>query len=470
MTEERRPNVLLIMADDHAPAAFSTYGSRLNRTPSLDRIAAEGLRLDRCFCTNAICTPARASVHTGKYSHVTGIKTLSDIIDQTQETTVGMLMHDAGYQTAFVGKWHLGHGGNSDPAGYDFWSVLPGQGKYLDPELTEMGETITESGYVTDILTDKAINWLSQRDAQRPFFLVCAHKAPHDPFQPHPKHRDLYAKERIPEPATFHDSYENRAAAAGMATEQVALMHLKNHLPDPVPAGLSAEEQKVWNYQSFMRNYLRCVASIDENVGRLLDFLDESKLAEDTIVIYTSDHGFFLGDHGWYDKRFMYEESIRIPFLMRYPRAIQAGTTSERIALNVDFAPTILDYAGMTVPQEMQGRSLRAVAEGRPHSDWRTSMYYRYWMHLAHFNIPAHYGIRTERHKLIYYYGEALGSAGAIDKSTAPEWELFDLENDPQEMFNVYHDPANAELIGELKSELERLQKELGDKPHEVKS
>ena len=227
MTEERRPNVLLIMADDHAPAAFSTYGSRLNRTPNLDRIAAEGLRLDRCFCTNAICTPARASVHTGKYSHVTGIKTLSDIIDQTQETTVGMLLHDAGYQTAFVGKWHLGHGGQSDPAGYDFWSVLPGQGKYLDPELTEMGETITESGYVTDILTDKAINWLSQRDAQRPFFLVCAHKAPHDPFQPHPKHRDLYANERIPEPATFHDNYENRASAASMATEQVALMHLK---------------------------------------------------------------------------------------------------------------------------------------------------------------------------------------------------------------------------------------------------
>ena len=470
MTEERRPNVLLIMADDHAPAAFSTYSSRLNRTPNLDRIAAEGLRLDRCFCTNAICTPARASVHTGKYSHVTGIKTLNDVIDQTQETTVGMLLHDAGYQTAFVGKWHLGHGGQSDPAGYDFWSVLPGQGKYLDPELTEMGETITESGYVTDILTDKAINWLSQRDALRPFFLVCAHKAPHDPFQPHPKHRDLYADERIPEPATFHDGYENRAAAASMATEQVALMHRKNHLPDPVPAGLSPEEQKAWNYQSFIRNYLRCVASIDENVGRVLDFLDENQLAEDTIVIYTSDHGFFLGDHGWYDKRFMYEESIRIPFLMRYPRAIQAGTTSERIALNVDFAPTILDYAGEAVPQEMQGRSLRALAEGRRPSDWRTSMYYRYWMHLAHFNIPAHYGIRTERYKLIYYYGEALGGAGAIDEPTAPEWELFDLEKDPQEMKNIYHDPANAELIGGLKSELERLQKELSDTPHEPES
>ena len=465
MTAKRRPNVLLIMADDHAPAAFSTYGSSLNRTPNLDRIATEGLRLDRCFCTNAICTPARASVHTGKYSHVTGIKTLQDEIDQTQETTLGMLLHGAGYQTAFLGKWHLGHGGHSDPAGYDFWSVLPFQGRYYDPEMTEMGEPRIEKGYVTDVLTDKALSWLSQRDMDRPFFLVCAHKAPHDPFQPHHKHRDLFADEPIPEPATFHDDYKGRAAAAEMATEQVALMHLKNHLPDPVPPGLTSEEQKAWNYQSYMRNYLRCVASIDENVGRLLDFLDESQITEDTIVIYTSDHGFFLGDHGWYDKRFMYEESIRIPFLMRYPRDVEAGLTSDRIALNVDFAPTILDYAGVSVPLDMQGRSLRPLAEGRPPSDWRTSMYYRYWMHLAHFNIPAHYGIRTERHKLIYYYGEALGSAGAIDEPTTPEWELFDLEKDPKEMQNIYHDPANSGLVSELKIELEMLQRELGDRP-----
>lgn len=465
MTVNLRPNVLLIMADDHAPAAFSTYGSNLNQTPNLDRIAEEGLRLDRCFCTNAICTPARASVHTGKYSHTTGIKTLNDVIDQTQETTLGMLLHDAGYQTAFVGKWHLGHGGKSDPSGYDFWSVLPVQGRYYDPEMTEMGEPIEERGYVTDVLTDKALGWLSQRETDRPFFLVCAHKAPHDPFQPNRRHRELFADHPIPEPDTFHDDYQNRAAAAGMATEQVALMHLKNHLPDPVPDGLSAEEQKAWNYQSYMRNYLRCVASIDENVGRLLAYLDEYQIAGDTIVIYSSDHGFFLGDHGWYDKRFMYEESIRIPFLMRYPRAVQAGVTSERIALNVDFAPTILDYAGVPIPQEMQGRSLRPLAEGRTPSDWRRSMYYRYWMHLAHFNIPAHYGIRTERYKLIYYYGEALGSAGAIDEPTEPEWELFDLEVDPKEMLNIYHEPGNAGLVSALKVELEQQQRELGDRP-----
>lgn len=466
MTENRRPNVILIMADDHAPAALSAYGGSLNSTPNLDRIASAGLRLDNCFCTNAICTPARASVHTGKYSHSTGIKTLNDVIDQSKETTLGMLMHAAGYQTAFVGKWHLGHGGHSDPAGFDFWSVLPGQGSYNDPELYEMGGTITEKGYVTDVLTEKSLSWLSQRDTGRPFFLVCAHKAPHDPFQPHPKHRSLFNGEPIPEPTTFHDSYEDRAAAAGMATERVALMHLKNHLPDPVPRGLSPQEQKAWNYQSYMRNYLRCVASIDENVGRILNFLDENSLSENTIVIYTADHGFFLGDHGWYDKRFMYEESIRIPFLMRFPRAVKAGANSRRIVLNVDIAPTILDYTGLSTPAEMQGRSLRPLTEGEPPSDWRTSMYYRYWMHLAHFNIPAHYGIRTERYKLIYYYGEALGCSGAIDKPTAPEWELFDLETDPKELKNIYHNPANVSLVAALKSELDQLQRNLGDVPH----
>ena len=442
MTARRRPNVLLIMADDHAPAAFSTYGSRLNNTPNLDRIcrgrpAFGPLLLHKCDLY--ACEGVRAHREVQSYDRH---KDAQRRYRPDSRDDAGMLLNDSGYQTAFVGKWHLGHGGNSDPAGYDYWSVLPGQGRYYDPEMTEMGESVVERGYVTDVLTDKALNWLSRRETDRPFFLVCAHKAPHDPFQPNPSHRELFADEPIPEPATFHDDYQNRAAAAGMATERVALMHLKNHLPDPVPLGLSAEEQKAWNYQSYMRNYLRCVASIDENVGRLLDYLDENQIAEDTMVIYTSDHGFFLGDHGWYDKRFMYEESIRIPFLMRYPRAVEAGVTSERIALNVDFAPTILDYAGVSEPQNMQGRSIRPLVEGRPPSDWRRSMYYRYWMHLAHFNIPAHYGIRTERHKLIYYYGEALGSAGAIDESTAPEWELFDLENDPKEMQNVYHEPG----------------------------
>ena len=241
-------------------------------------------------------------------------------------------------------------------------------------------------------------------------------------------------RDDIPEPATFHDDYQNRATAAAVATERVALMHQKNHVPDPVPDGLDLAAQKAWNYQSFIKNYLRCVAAIDDNVGHLLDYLDEAGLAEDTIVIYTADHGFFLGDHGWYDKRFMYEQSIRIPFLIRYPRAIAPGTVSDKMVLNVDFAPTLLDYAGLPIPDDMQGRSIRRLIEGNVPADWRTSMYYRYWMHLAHFNISAHYGVRTERYKLIYYYGQALGSAGAIDEPRASEWELFDLEQDPQEM------------------------------------
>ncbi|MBV7334893.1 sulfatase [Chloroflexi bacterium TSY] len=463
MNQQDRPNILLIVADDHAPAAFSTYGSQINQTPNLDRLANEGLRLDHCYCTNSICTPARASILTGKYSHGTGIKTLNDTIDQTRETTLGMLLHDAGYQTAFIGKWHLGHGGVSDPVGFDYWNVLPIQGAYRDPEMIEMGERKVFPGYVTDVLMDHALSWLQDRREDQPFFLVCANKAPHDPFIPNPKHLGLYADEDIPEPSTFHDDYNNRSAAAAMTTEQVAIMHKKNHTPETPPEGLTPNEQKQWNYQSFIKGYLRCVASVDENVGRMLDYLDEVGLAENTIVIYTSDHGFFLGDHGWYDKRFMYEESIRIPFLMRYPPKVAPGTVSNQLAINVDFAPTLLEYAKLPVPDEMQGQSLRPIAEGEKPSNWRTSFYYRYWMHLAHFNIPAHYGVRTERYKLIYYYGEALGSAGAIEQSTEPEWELFDLETDPMEMMNVYADPAYAGIVQDLKNELARLRQELGD-------
>jgi arylsulfatase A-like enzyme len=458
-----QPNILLLIADDHAPAAFSVYGSRLNQTPHLDRIAREGLRLDRCFCTNALCTPARATILTGKYSHTTGVKVLNDAIDQTQHATVAMLLHDAGYQTAFFGKWHLGHGGVSDPAGFDDWSVLPAQGKYLDPEFLERDGRRTIPGYVTDVLTDLSLNWLQHRAPDRPFFLVCAHKAPHDPFTPHPRHLSLYADETIPEPPTFDDDYQGRADAARMSTAQVARMHQKDHLPEPWPSGLSPAEQKAWNYQSFLKNYLRCVAAIDENVGRLLAYLDESHLAENTIVLYTADHGFFLGEHGWYDKRFMYEQSIRIPFLMRYPRAIAPGATSDRLILNVDFAPTLLDYAGLSTPADMQGRSFRPIAEGHPPADWRTSMYYRYWMHLAHFDIPAHYGVRTEHLKLIYYAGQPLGLRGAVDRPTPPEWELFDLDADPDELQNVYDDPAYASVRATLHGELDRLRQELQD-------
>lgn len=458
-----RPNILLIVADDHAPAALSAYGSRLIRTPHLDQLAAEGMRFDNCFCTNALCTPARASILTGKYSHQTGVKTLNDSIDQTKHATAAMLLHAAGYRTAFVGKWHLGHGPDHDPAGFDDWAVLPNQGKYVDPDLLEPGGKRMIPGYVTDVLTDWALDWLARQTKEQPFFLVCAHKAPHDPFVPPSSHLQLYAEQTVPEPPTFHDDLRGRDAVVRMSTAQVDRMHRKNHLPDSAPPGLSPAEQKAWNYQSFIKNYLRCVAGLDDSVGRILAYLDAEGLADDTLVIYTSDHGFFLGDHGWYDKRLMDEPSIRIPLLIRYPRRIAPGMSSDRMALNVDFAPTLLELADVPVPTDMQGRSLRPLWEGAPPADWRTDFYYRYWMHLAHFDIPAHYGIRTEQYKLVFYYGEALGCAGTIDCSTPPTWEFFDLETDPHETTNRVDDPAYAPIVAQMRARLALLQRELGD-------
>ena len=459
-----RPNVVMIVADDHAPAALGAYGARHNQTPHLDSLAADGMRLDNCFCTNAICTPARASILTGKYSHSTGIKTLSDVIDHDQESTLGMWMQQAGYQTAMIGKWHLGHGGKSDPQGFDYWNVLPGQGAYFNPDTLEMGQRRQYQGYVTDLLTDISLDWLGRRDTSRPFFLYLGNKAPHDDFQPHPRHLDRYT-EPIPEPLTLRDDYQERAPAAAMSQARVASMHERRHLPVSAPDGLAEPDRLAWNFQAYMQNYYRCIDAVDENVGRMLQYLDQAGLRDNTMVIYTSDHGFFLGDHGWYDKRFMYEESIRIPFLMRYPAGITPGTTSTRMVLNVDFAPTVLELAGLSLPSSLEGCSFAPITRGETPSAWRTSMYYRYWMHLAHFGIPAHYGVRTERHKLIHYYGRDLGAAGAIVRDTPPAWELFDLEQDPYELHNRYDIPAYAEIQRELQTELSALQEALGDTP-----
>ena len=380
--------------------------------------------------------------------------------------TLAMELHDAGYQTAALGKWHLGHGGHSDPAGFDHWSVLPVQGSYFDPELREPGGTVTRHGYVTDVLTDMAFEWLQQRDRQRPFFLYLGNKAPHDPFHYHERHAALFADRDLPEPATLRDDYGNRGAAIRRATQKVAQAWRRNHLPDPLPADFAerdADAQLRWSYQSFIKGYLRCVAAVDENVGRLLAYLDEAGLGDDTVVVYTSDHGFFLGDHGLYDKRFMYEESIRIPLLVRYPPLAAAGHVAQPLALNVDFAPTLLELGRVAVPAAMQGRSLVPLLAGEAPADWRRSLYYRYWMHGAHFDVAAHYGVRTERHKLVYYYGDPLDAAGAVGEPTPPEWELFDLERDPQELRNVYDEPAYAGVRAELTAELQRLREQLGD-------
>lgn len=460
---EKQPNIIFIMSDDHASHAMSCYGSRINETPQLDRIAEEGMRLDNCFCTNAICTPSRASILTGKYNHKNGVKTLGDDFDGRQ-LSVQELLKENGYQTAMVGKWHLGHGGHSDPKHFDYWSVFPGQGDYHDPVMMEMGVEKKVKGYATDIVTDKSIDWLKARDKDRPFFLMKHHKAPHRPWDPDDKHKDMYKDIDIPEPETFHDTYEGKAEAVKEATMRIDRDLLERDVKGTPPSGLTEQEKKSWYYQRYIKDYLRCVASVDDNVGRLLDYLDEEGLTENTIIIYTSDQGFFLGDHGWYDKRFMYEESLRMPFIIRYPKAIPKGSVSDDFALNVDVAETFLDYAGISIPEEMQGRSLRPILELKTPDDWQTSMYYRYWEHLsAEHKVGAHYGIRTHDYKLIYYYGEALGASYAVDEKREPEWELFDLQKDPYEMNNVYHDKAYQSIVSDLKNQLHRLKEKVED-------
>ena len=457
------PNIIFIMSDDHAAAAISAYDGRINQTPHLDRLAKEGVRFDNCFCTNSICTPSRAVILTGLYSHLNGVKTLADKIDGTQPNVAKML-RAAGYQTAIVGKWHLGHGGDHDPTGFDYWNVLPNQGEYFNPPMIEMGEKKVFPGYATDVITDEALRWLSGRDRTRPFFLMVHHKAPHRPWEPDEKHAHLYDDVTIPEPETFNDDYRHRATAASVARMRIDRDLKPQDLKQPVPSGLSPEEEKSWKYQRFIKDYLRCVASIDDNVGRLLDYVDQEGITDNTVVIYTSDQGFFLGDHGWFDKRFMYEESLQMPFLVRYPAEIAPGTVIDAMALNVDFAPTFLDLAGALVPLFMQGHSLRPLWQSFVPDDWRQSMYYRYWMHMDSIHgVYSHYGVRTLRYKLIYYYAQALGTSGSTDDSKPPEWELFDLEKDPYEMHSVYANPEYAGVVDELKQELTRLRNKVQD-------
>ncbi|MFA7160548.1 MAG: sulfatase, partial [Kiritimatiellia bacterium] len=461
-----RPNILFIMADDHAAHAMSCYGSRINTTPNLDRIATGGMRLDNCFCTNSICTPSRAAILAGTYNHVNGVTTLSTWMDN-RLPTFPKLLQASGYQTAVFGKWHLGTGPEHCPTGFDDWAVLPGQGFYHNPEFIfkgpDGGAKRTVPGYVTDIITDLTLNWLKGRKRDQPFCMLYHHKAPHRPWFPDEKHAHLYLNRDVPEPETLYDDYAHRAAAARAAEMRLGVHMSVTDMKSEMPVGLPENELRRWAYQRYIKDYLRVVASIDDNVGRVLDYLDAEGLAENTVVIYTSDQGFFLGDHGWYDKRFMYEESLRMPFILRYPREVKPGTRNEDIVLNVDFAPLFLDLAGIPIPREFQGRSFRPLLHGETPADWRREMYYRYWMHKAHHNVYAHYGIRTKRHKLIYYYADALGQTGAIGEPAEPEWELFDLLKDPRELRSVYAEPEYAGIARDLKLQLHKLQAELGD-------
>lgn len=472
------PNILFIMTDDHAAHAMSCYGSRINRTPHLDRIANGGMRFDNCFCTNSICTPSRAAILTGTYNHINGVTTLSTMMDNTLQT-FPKLLQGAGYQTALFGKWHLGQGPKHCPTGFNDWAVLPGQGYYHNPTFIfngpDGGTKKTVQGYVTDIITDMCLDWLDDRDPERPFCLLCHHKAPHRPWYSDEKHADMFLNEDVPEPATLLDDYSNRAKAAEAAAMRVGVHMDRTDLKCEMPDEMSEVDLRRWGYQRYIKDYLRVVQSVDDNVGRLLDDLDNKGLAEDTLVIYTSDQGFFLGDHGWYDKRFMYEESLRMPFILRYPREVAPGSVNDDMVLNVDFPALLLDLAEVSLPDHFQGRSLRPLIQGSTPPDWREAMYYRYWMNAADHNVAAHYGVRTQKYKLIYYYYDGCAQPGtergycagngriqSLD-SFEPEWELFDLENDPAELKNVVNDPAYAGVVKELKDELHRLQAEVGD-------
>lgn len=497
-----KPNILFIMTDDHASQALSCYGSRVNKTPQLDRIADEGMRFKHCYVTNSICTPSRATILTGTHNHINRVTTLNTHLDN-RLPNVAKHLQTGGYQTAIIGKWHLGEGPAHCPTGFDYWNVIPGQGLYHDPVFIEMGEKIVEPGYVTDITTDKCLKWLDERDKDKPFFLMCHHKAPHRPWDPKPEHRSLYT-EPIPTPDTYDDDYSERAEAASAARMRVARDMTYDDLdlietPEspgkregggagrsiPFPAddqldGFSLRcrntgetftfktqsELKRFKYQRYMQKYLQCVHAVDENVGRLLDWLDVNGLAENTLVVYTSDQGFFLGEHGWFDKRFIYDESFRMPFLVRFPKLVKAGSTCDAMASNVDFAQTFLDIAGLPQPNYMQGRSLKPLLEGTVPDDWTDLAYHRYWMNqdFCH-NAYAHYGIRTHDFKLIYWYNEDCGEPGATPGSGQPEWELFDLRKDPLELHNVYGDPAYAEPVATMTAKLEAEMQRIGDTP-----
>ena len=460
---EERPNIIYMMADDHAAHAISAYGSRINKTPNIDRIANEGVRLTNCFCTNSICTPSRAAVLTGQYSNKNGVYTLNDAIDPKRDNA-GKQMQQAGYQTAMIGKWHL----QTEPSGFDYWNILPGQGVYYDPTFITTAGRKKYQGYCTDLIADFSLDWLKQRDRKKPFFLMSHHKAPHRPWEPAPKYKNLFAKETIPEPDNLYDHYEGRSRSVAATKMKVGENMNQTDLKTPIPSDLKGDALRKWAYQLYIKDYLRCIQSVDDNVGRMLDYLDSEGLASNTIVIYTSDQGFFLGDHGLFDKRLMYEESLRMPFVMRYPAGIKARTVNRDIVLNIDFAPTFLDYAGRPAPAEMQGRSFRKNVEGHTPKDWRTAMYYRYWMHNDNdHHVPAHYGIRTDRWKLIYYYNQPLGMTGSFPNHMPPEWEFFDIKNDPHEMHNLYSDPKHTNLIQHLKAEMAKLQREADDKPVE---
>jgi arylsulfatase A-like enzyme len=453
----QRPNIVYIMTDDHATQMMSAYNALRASTPNLDRLGEEGIIFRNSFCTNSLCAPSRATVLTGKYSHTNGHYSNRDTFSGSQ-LTMPKLLQRAGYQTAMIGKWHL----RGSPTGFDYTNVLPGQGLYVDPVFIEMGVEKKHTGYVTDIITDFAIDWVKNRDPNKPFLLHYHHKAPHAQWVPSAEHDKLWEDEDIVYPENYHDDESGRAQSVQDATNQLVPDMIKRwrtwstSMNKEDPGDLEGKELKDWLYQQYVKDYMRVMVSVDENVGRFMDFLKEEGLDENTLVIYTADNGMFIGDHGRFDKRLMDEESLRIPLVIRYPKFIKPGSETDLFSLNVDYAPTILDFAGVPIPEDMQGRSLRPILEGNEPADWRKTFYYHYYEHpdFQFQDVPPHYGVRTERYKLIHYY--------PTEKVAASGWELLDMKVDPLELTNQYGNPQYRYIIKGLESELQRLRDELG--------
>jgi arylsulfatase A-like enzyme len=487
ISAQQRPNIIYIMSDDHDNDAISAYNRSFIHTPHVDRLAKEGMLFNRCFVGNSICSPARATLLTGQHSHKNGIKDNRARFDSSR-ITLPKLLQQAGYQTALVGKWHL----HSYPTGFDYWKIVPGQGLYVEPRLISMtGDTITAHGYATDVITDEALQWLHGRDRNKPFALLLHHKAPHRYFLPPLKYIEQLHQKKFPEPPTLYADTAGHGSAwriqtmsilhdmtlcSDLKVDPVYLMNdpelrpdsaevayynaIMRRIPEPERTRvkeLYAERGKLLQqlkprghallklkYQWYMQDYLACIASIDENTGRLLEYLDKNDLTNNTVVVYTSDQGFYMGENGWFDKRFMYDVSMQTPLLIRWPGHIQANSTSQVLAQNIDFAPTLLNMAGIAIPGWMQGKSLVPVVTGKKKGLDRPYLYYHYYEFVKDHTVIPHLGIRGDRYKLIYFY-------------TVNEWELYDLQTDKQEQKNLIRSPQHQALITQLKKELMKL-------------
>jgi arylsulfatase A-like enzyme len=478
----KRPNIVFIMSDDHAYQAISAYGYGLNHTPYLDSLAHEGIRFTHAFVNNSLCAPSRAAILTGKYSNLNGIKGNGDEVFDGTQVTFPQLLHQAGYQTAMIGKWHL----VSDPTGFDYWNILPGQGDYYNPDFirggnTAGGDTTRVKGYVTDLITDDALKWLDQRDSTKPFCVLVWNKAPHRDWMPALKYLNEFDSLKIPVPPTLFDDYSTRTRAAHEQKMEISKwlspdydlkeemfpkkMHRYDDLWNRVFARLSPEEQQaflkaykpendafrkahlsgkdltIWKYERYVKDYLRVIQSVDDNVGRIMDYLREHGLDKNTIVIYTADQGFYLGEHGWFDKRFMYKESFRTPLIIRWPAVIKPGQVNGDPVMNVDLGETLLDAAGVAIPDEMQGASMLPILKGNKPDNWRKYVYYHYYESGGEHNVAKHIGVRSDRYKLIYFYENK-------------EWELYDMQKDADELDNVYGNPVYKEIQDSMKQQL----------------